>query len=67
MDGQPHRVGSSDRGVDGSRGGHDEVDDVHSYGAVEPVENQGIEAKPCGIRGGLVGGEVILEGVGGDG
>jgi hypothetical protein len=67
VDGQPHRVGGSDGSIGGSRGGHDEVDDVHSHGAVEPAENQGVEAKPCGIHGGLVGGEVIFEGVGGDG
>jgi hypothetical protein len=61
-----HRVGGSDGGIGGSRGRHDEVDDVHSHGAVEPAENQGVEAEPCGVRGGLDGGEVILEGVGGD-
>jgi hypothetical protein len=66
VDGQPHRVGGSDGGVGGSRGRHDKVDGVHSHGAVEPAKNQGIDAKPCGVRGGLDAGEVILEGVGGD-
>jgi hypothetical protein len=67
VDGQQHRVGGSDGGIGGSRGGHEEVDDVHSHGAIELAENQGVEAKPCGVCGGLVGGEVILEGIGGDG
>jgi hypothetical protein len=67
VDGQPHRVGGSDGGIGGSRGRHDEVDEVHSHGAVEPAENQGVEPEPCGIHGGLIEGEMILEGVGCDG
>jgi hypothetical protein len=34
---------------------------------VEPTENHGIEPEPCGVLGGHHGGEVILDGVGGDG
>jgi hypothetical protein len=65
--GHPDRVGGGDRGVGGGRGRHDKVDDVRSHGAVEPAENHGIEPEPCGVPRGHGGGEVILEGVGGDG
>ena len=41
-DGMPDLVGS---GVVG----HDEIDDVHGHGAVEPAKDHGVEMEPCGV------------------
>ena len=61
-DGGPDLVCRGGGGV----GRHDEVDDVHGHGAIEPAEHEGVEAEPRWVGGGHLGGEVVLEGVGGD-
>jgi len=65
VDSHPDHVRSGGGGV--GRGRHDEVDDVHGHGTVEPAEDRGVKLEPRGIGWGRRGAEVIFEGVCGDG